>query len=108
MTTEDHEIDRDNYEYDRKKEQQKEKTEQNKNNDNDTEETVKDINGNTLSIGDTVIFTQTMKVKGTSGIKKGDKFTVKNLADDHEGYIEAKSKSGHGILMLKTNLVKRI
>ena len=70
--------------------------------DDDEETTleVKDCNGNILQDGDSVIAIKDLKVKGTSDIKRGDKFTKIRLTDDAE-LIES------GKMVLRTEFFKK-
>jgi len=64
-----------------------------------------DANGNVLNNGDSVIFTKTMKVKGTQiNLKKGTKIKNIRLTDDPE---EIDGKVDGTRLVLKTCFVKK-
>ncbi|MCS5663529.1 MAG: alkylphosphonate utilization protein [Flavobacteriales bacterium] len=64
-----------------------------------------DANGNVLKNGDSVIFTKTMKVKGTQiNLKKGTKIKNIRLTDDPE---EIDGKVDGTRLVLKTCFVKK-
>jgi len=68
--------------------------------DSDTIE-VKDSNGNLLLSWDTVVAIKDIKVKGTSDIKRGDKFKNIRLTDDIE-LIES------GKMVLRTEFFKKV
>ena len=68
--------------------------------DSDTIE-VKDSNGNLLLSWDTVVAIKDIKVKGTSDIKRGDKFKNIRLKDDIE-LIES------GKMVLRTEFFKKV
>ena len=64
-----------------------------------------DANGNVLKNGDSVIFTKTMKVKGTQiNLKKGTKIKNIRLTDDPE---EIDGKVDGTRLVLETCFVKK-
>ena len=64
-----------------------------------------DMNGNVLSDGDSVIFTKSMKVKGTQiHLKKGAKVKNIRITDDPE---EIDGKVEGTRLVLKTCFVKK-
>ena len=68
----------------------------------------KDVNGNTLQDGDTVIVTKDLKVKGTTlTVKGGTKVKGIRLVDGHDGHdIDCKIK-GIGSMQLKSEFVKK-
>ncbi|MFI3230095.1 MAG: zinc ribbon domain-containing protein YjdM [bacterium] len=73
------------------------------------EQVIKDVNGNVLNTGDSVVVVKDLKVKGASGsIKIGTK--VKNIRliydapDDHD--IDCKI-DGFGAMKLKSSVVKK-
>ncbi|MCB1112802.1 MAG: alkylphosphonate utilization protein [Chlamydiales bacterium] len=72
------------------------------------ERLVKDAHGNVLKDGDSVTLIKDLKVKGsTSPIKMGLKITNIRLVDPVNGHdIEAKIK-GFGVMMLKSEFVKK-
>jgi protein PhnA len=65
----------------------------------------KDSNGNILQAGDSVVVTQTLKVKGfSSGIKRGT--VVKNIRlTDDEDAIESKVEGS--VIVIKTCYLKK-
>ena len=76
----------------------------------DTAEKVyKDVNGNVLVDGDTVIVMQDLKVKGASqAIKKGTKVKNIRLVEPEDGIHDIACKiPGFGSMMLKTSVVKK-
>ncbi len=73
------------------------------------ENTIKDVNGNTLNNGDTVIVVKDLKVKGYStSIKSGTKVkNIKLIPDNKDGHdIECKI-DGFGAMLLKSSKVKK-
>ena len=70
-----------------------------------TQNTPKDSNGNILQAGDSVVVTQTLKVKGfSSGIKRGT--VVKNIRlTDDEDAIEGKVEGS--VIVIKTCYLKK-
>jgi len=74
---------------------------------NEQEDVVKDVNGNTLSDGDTVTVIKDLKIKGTSNaVKVGTK--VKNIRlceGDHN--IDCKIPD-HGAMKLKSEFVRKV
>lgn len=76
----------------------------------DAEEKVyKDMNGNVLVDGDTVIVAQDLKVKGApSPIKKGTKVKNIKLIEPEDGVHDISCKvPGFGSMLLKTSVVKK-
>lgn len=73
------------------------------------EKVYKDVNGVVLTDGDTVIVTQTLKVKGASSdIKKGTKVKNIRLVEPEDGVHDISCKiPGFGSMMLKTSVVKK-
>ena len=73
------------------------------------ERVYKDVNGNVLVDGDTVIITQNLKVKGASSdIKKGTKVKNIRLVEPEDGVHDIACKiQGFGSMMLKTSVVKK-
>lgn len=78
-------------------------------NQDNQEQVIKDVNGNILNTGDSVVVVKDLKVKGASGsIKIGTK--VKNIRliydapDDHD--IDCKI-DGFGAMKLKSSVVKK-
>ncbi len=66
---------------------------------------VQDANGAVLSIGDTVHLIKDLNVKGMSkGLKRGAKFTVKDLTLDDEA---VEVKLGKSVIGLKPEYVKK-
>lgn len=77
--------------------------------DDVAEKVYKDVNGNVLVDGDTVIVTQDLKVKGaSSAIKKGTKVKNIRLVEPEDGIHDIACKiPGFGSMMLKTSVVKK-
>lgn len=73
------------------------------------EKVYKDVNGNVLVDGDTVIITQDLTVKGaSSSIKKGTKVKNIRLVEPEDGVHDISCKiPGFGSMMLKTSVVKK-
>lgn len=73
------------------------------------ERVYKDVNGNVLVDGDTVVVIQDLKVKGaSSSIKKGTKVKNIRLVEPEDGVHDISCKiSGFGSIMLKTSVVKK-
>ena len=73
------------------------------------ERVYKDVNGNVLADGDTVIVIQDLKVKGaSSAIKKGTKVKNINLIEPEDGVHDISCKiPGFGSMLLKTSVVKK-
>ncbi|GAB7024130.1 zinc ribbon domain-containing protein YjdM [Salidesulfovibrio brasiliensis] len=73
------------------------------------ERVYKDMNGNVLVDGDTVIVAQDLKVKGaSSSIKKGTKVKNIKLVEPEDGVHDISCKiPGFGSMMLKTSVVKK-
>jgi len=73
------------------------------------EKVYKDVNGNVLTDGDTVIVIQDLKVKGaSSSIKKGTKVKNIRLVEPEDGVHDISCKiPGFGAMMLKTSIVKK-
>ena len=73
------------------------------------ERVYKDVNGNVLTSGDTVIVTQDLKVKGaSSAIKKGTKVKNIQLIEPEDGVHDISCKiQGFGSMLLKTSVVKK-
>lgn len=77
--------------------------------DDVAEKVYKDMNGNVLVDGDTVIVAQDLKVKGASSpIKKGTKVKNIRLVEPDDGVHDIACKiPGFGSMMLKTSVVKK-
>ena len=73
------------------------------------ERVYKDVNGNVLADGDTVIVVQDLKVKGaSSSIKKGTKVKNIQLIEPEDGVHDISCKiPGFGSMLLKTSVVKK-
>ena len=74
---------------------------------NEEQRMIKDVNGNVLNDGDTIIVIKDLKVKGSSSVlKQGTKVKNIRLVDgDHD--IDCKI-SGFGAMKLKSEFVKKI
>lgn len=72
-------------------------------------EVIKDVNGNVLNDGDSVIVIKDLKVKGSSSsIKKGTKVkSIKLIYDASDGHDIDCKVSGFGDMRLKSEFVKR-
>lgn len=69
----------------------------------------KDVNGNVLVDGDSVVVVQDLKVKGaSSSIKKGTKVKNIRLIEPEDGVHDISCKiPGFGSILLKTSVVKK-
>lgn len=77
--------------------------------DDVAEKVYKDMNGNVLVDGDTVVVAKDLKVKGASSpIKKGTKVKSIRLVEPEDGVHDISCKiQGFGSMMLKTSVVKK-
>lgn len=75
----------------------------------DDENVVKDVNGNVLNDGDSVIITKDLKVKGaSSSIKIGTKVkNIRIIEDSGDGHNIDCKIDGFGAMKLKSSVVKK-
>ncbi len=72
------------------------------------EEITRDVNGNELKTGDTVIVVSDLKIKGTSGvIKQGTKVKNIKIVDGEDGHDIDCKIDGFGQIYLKSSVVKK-
>lgn len=67
--------------------------------------TVKDSVGNVLNDGDTVQVIKDLKVKGSSNLKRGEKFKNIRLTGDDEA---VECRQGKSTLVIKTCYLKKV
>lgn len=73
------------------------------------ESAIKDVNGNVLQDGDSVIVVKDLKVKGSSSsIKSGTKVkSIKLVADPVDGHDISCKIDGFGAMYLKSSIVRK-
>lgn len=68
---------------------------------------IKDADGNRLKVGDEVHLIKDLKVKGMGkGLKRGDKFRIKDLTLDGDTSVEI--KVGKSVIAIKQAFLKKV